>query len=176
LKAWSPWITATAGVTCICAGLVLGARNLLFRDPKAALTVRAVAHQWWWEFDYPGLGIKTTDELHVPSNSVVRFELTSADVLHTFWMPGMSKAVPVAPGEPRVLNLKTRPAGKSYGTCDATCGCGSVCMRFRVLASSEKQFRQWVAQSLFGPPETAKRPPANAAPQCLSTALRLAAG
>ena len=153
MRAWPPWASLTAGITCICAGLILGARGPVFGHAKPALTVRAVAHQWWWEFDYPTLGIKTSDELHVPSNSVVRFELTSADVLHSFWMPGMAKAVPAVPGRPRVLDLKMRAPGESYGTCDATCGCGNVCMRFRVFASAEKDFRKWVAARRGRPAE-----------------------
>jgi len=130
----------------MCAGLILGVSGRMLHPAKPALTIRAVAHQWWWEFDYPTLGIKTSDELHVPSESVVRFELTSADVLHTFWMPGLDQAVAVVPGQPQVLDLKMKAPGESYGTCDATCGCGNVCMRFRVLVSDGKDFNQWVAR------------------------------
>jgi cytochrome c oxidase subunit II len=162
------WTTATAGVTCICAGLILGARAPLFRPPSPALTVHAVAHQWWWEFDYPSLGIKTSDELHVPSDSVVRFQLTSADVIHTFWMPGMDKAVAVVPGPPRMLDLKMRSPGESYGTCDATCGCGAVCMRFRIVASAGKDFNRWVAQERART-EDPRPQHQNAAPPCVES-------
>jgi cytochrome c oxidase subunit II len=168
LRIRRPWISAALGGVFICIGLLLGARNLMRWRTAPALTVRAIAHQWWWEFDYPFLGIKTRDELDVPSNSVVRFELTSADVVHTFWMPGMSKAVPVAPGEARVLTLKMRPPGESYGTCGVTCGCGSVCMRFRVFASPERQFRKWVARTRLQPPGVAQVRSADVVPECIS--------
>ena len=165
MKPSPPWATAAAGVTCICAGLLLGARGTVFRDRTPALTVDAVAHQWWWEFQYPTLGITTSDELHVPSDRTVRLRLTSADVIHTFWMPGMQDAVPVVPQTPHVVDLEL-PPGESYGTCDAACGCGAACMRFRIFASAPQEFTRWVAGQRLQPQDAVQRRHLDTAPAC----------
>jgi cytochrome c oxidase subunit II len=45
------------------------------------LEVRVVAHQWWWEFDYPGYHIATADSLHIPANTIIQADLVSKDVI-----------------------------------------------------------------------------------------------
>jgi len=131
--------------------------------PGSTLTVRAVAHQWWWEFDYPSLGIKTSDALYVPSATHVRLELVSADVMHSFWIAGMKDSVNIVPGETQPLDLVVKSPGELYGNCDSGCGCGTVCMRFRLLASAPRDFQQWAARehsrrSEFTPPPASDTP------------------
>ena len=57
-----------------------------------ALEVTIVGNQWWWEIRYPGLGIVTANELHVPVSNPADprptfITLQSADVIHSFWIP-----------------------------------------------------------------------------------------
>src|SRR5271156_5470044 len=70
-------------VVCAATGLYLGINS---RQAKSPLMVKAVAHQWWWEFDYPASGIRTRNELHLPISNDLEIELHSADVLHSFWI------------------------------------------------------------------------------------------
>ena len=165
MRPTSPWATLVAAAACLCIGAVLAVQGPLSRPPAPALTIDAVAHQWWWEFEYPTLGITTYDELHVPGDSVVRFRMASADVIHTFWMPGVDQAVILVPGRWRELDVGVGAPGEWYGTCDASCGCGTVCMRFRIVASARDDFSRWVAEQvlLSDPPQ---RPPQKAAPNC----------
>jgi cytochrome c oxidase subunit 2 len=63
--------------------------------PKDAIHVTVIGHQWWWEIRYPGLGIVTANELHVPVSSADRpaftfLTLQSADVAHSFWVPQLA--------------------------------------------------------------------------------------
>src|SRR5438876_11383139 len=65
------------------------------RRPPHALAVRVVGHQWWWEFEYPDLGVVTANELHVPVNdprdpTPTFLELESADVAQSFWVPRLA--------------------------------------------------------------------------------------
>src|SRR5262247_2620884 len=60
--------------------------------PPGALDVTAVGHQFWWEFRYPGLGVVTANELHVPVSDPRHprptfLKLISADTDHSFWIP-----------------------------------------------------------------------------------------
>lgn len=153
------------GLACICAGAVGLARIHAPGATHPALRIRAVAHQWWWEFDYPSLGIKTSDVLWVPSATNVRLELASADVIHSFWIAGMKDPIDIVPGKTRPLDLIVKSPGELYGNCDSGCGCGTVCMRFRVLARSPGNFDRWAARERLHP-SSFKPPPMEAAPAC----------
>lgn len=152
-------------LACIAAGAILLGRALGTAVKRPALTVRAVAHQWWWEFDYPSLGIRTSDVLYLPSATDVRLELSSADVLHSFWITGMNSSVSVAPGKTRPLDLLVKSPGELFGNCDSGCGCAKVCMRFRVLASSPGAFDRWAARERSIPAEF-KPPNGRETPAC----------
>jgi heme/copper-type cytochrome/quinol oxidase subunit 2 len=129
----------------------------------STLRVRAVAHEWWWEFEYPSLGVRTTDVLYSPSNSEIQLELLSGDVIHSFWVAGMRKSVYIIPGKARLLNIFVKSPGDLSGNCDSGCGCGAVCMRFRLLARVPLEFQRWAAkaclhQSKFKVPQAAEIP------------------
>mgnify|MGYP003694209283 CR=1 FL=1 len=57
--------------------------------PAGALPVRVIGHQWWWEFQYPTLGLVTADEMHVPMGRTIAVDIESNDVIHSFWIPAM---------------------------------------------------------------------------------------
>ena len=159
------------GLGCICAVAVIVTRLNLGGVAGSVLTVRVVAHEWWWEFDYPSLGIKTSNVLYLPSATNVQLELVSADVIHSFWIAGMTKSVEVLPGEAHSLDLFVESPGKLNGNCDSGCGCEAVCMRFRVLARSPKDFERWAARKRLSRMEF--RPPSKGdAPACALNAGR----
>ena len=150
-------------LACVCAAGILVARMYARSASGSTLIVKAVAHQWWWEFDYPSLGIKTSDVLYVPSATNVRLELASVDVIHSFWIAGMKESVDIPPGKTRPLDLVVKSPGELDGNCDSGCGCGTVCMRFRVLASNPGDFEQWatrerLSRSAFKPPRKVDAP------------------
>ena len=66
--------------------------------PPGAMKVKVIGHQWWWEFQYPDLGITTANELHLPQKTPVYFEISSADVIHSFWIPQFGGKVDALPG------------------------------------------------------------------------------
>jgi heme/copper-type cytochrome/quinol oxidase subunit 2 len=153
-------------LACVSAAAILVARMHARSGTGHALTVRAVAHQWWWEFDYPTLGVKTSNVLYVPSATNVRLELASADVIHSFWIAGMKDSIDILPGKTHPLDLVVKSPGELYGNCDSGCGCGTVCMRFRVLASSSGNFQQWAARERLRRSEF-KPPKKDDAPACV---------
>jgi heme/copper-type cytochrome/quinol oxidase subunit 2 len=163
MKSSRPSIGSLMALACLCAAAIVVARIHARALAKPALTVRAVAHQWWWEFDYPSLGIKTSDVLYLPSSTDVQVELLSADVIHSFWIQGMKNSVDVIPGKPRRLDLVLKSPGELHGNCDAGCGCGTVCMRFRVMARTPSKFQRWAARARllraeFKPPHQSGTP------------------
>ena len=163
MKASRAFIFSSIVLACVCAAAVFLARIHTRVMSGSVLTVRAVAHQWWWEFDYPSLGIKTSNVLYLPSATNVRLELASGDVIHSFWIAGMKESVDIRPGETHPFDLLVKSPGETYGNCDSGCGCGTVCMRFRLLATAPANFEQWAARervlrSDFKPPHTGDAP------------------
>ena len=157
-------IAITAGAACVGAALSYFVSSLYASAARPDLQVRVVAHQWWWEFDYPSLGVKTSNILYLPSRKDIRLELASADVLHSFWILGMKDPINLIPGRTRSVDLVLKSSGELYGNCESGCGCGTVCMRFRVLARPPMEFQQWAANerarpSEFNPPRMAAAPP-----------------
>ena len=70
--------------------------------PPAALEVTVIGHQFWWEFRYPGLGIVTANELHVPVSDPAHptptfLKLLSADTDHSFWVPQLAGKTDLIP-------------------------------------------------------------------------------
>jgi len=110
------------------------------------LEVRVTGHQWWWEFQYPQLGITTADELHIPVGEKVSLQLTSADVIHAFWVPRLGGKVNAIPGQVTTMWLQADQPGTYPGQCAEFCGLSHAEMRFVVVAQSPSDFRQWVQE------------------------------
>jgi heme/copper-type cytochrome/quinol oxidase subunit 2 len=164
MKSKIPLLALLLGVVCFWAALGYFAVQIRMLNPaKPDFRIKAVAHQWWWEFDYPSLGVRTSNILYLPSSRNVRLELSSGDVIHSFWVLGMKDSVNIPPGRIKSIDLTLTSPGELYGNCESGCGCGTSCMRFRVVAQTPTQFEQWAANehahpSLFKPPQLASAP------------------
>jgi len=115
--------------------------------PDGALQVTAVGHQWWFEFEYPELGITTANELHIPVDRAVDFTLLSEDVIHSFWVPRLAGKVDMVPGHENRLWFTAKEARDEpfLGQCAEYCGTSHANMRFRVFVHSQADFEAWAA-------------------------------
>ncbi len=100
--------------------------------------------QWWWEFQYPQLGITTANELIIPVGKVVHVELRSRDVLHSFWLPKIAGKVDTIPGRANSMWIQADEEGHYYGQCAEYCGESHAYMLFRADALSNEDFHKWV--------------------------------
>lgn len=112
---------------------------------KSDLNIRVVGHRWWWEFDYPDLGIVTANELHIPEGATVQVQLESVDVIHSFWVPQLSGKTDVVPGQHNTMWLTSDQVGEYLGQCAEFCGTEHALMRFKVIVDSKDDFDAWVA-------------------------------
>ena len=119
------------------------------RRPAAAadvLDVRVTGKQWWWEYEYPKLGVITANELHIPINTKVDVSLTSSDVVHSFWAPKLAGKVDAIPGRINHLTIEATKPGEMYvGQCAEFCGISHANMRLRVYTHTQESFDRWVA-------------------------------
>lgn len=127
--------------------------------PKDALEIRLVGHQWWWEIHYPGLGIVTANEIHVPVSSreagggkPTHFTLQSADVIHSFWVPQLAGKTDVVPNRSNSTWIEPYETGIYFGNCAEYCGTQHGNMLLRVVVHTPEGFEQWVAQQKSPPP------------------------
>lgn len=117
--------------------------TLAARQP-GGLQVDVVGHQFWWEFDYPTLGIKTADEMHIPTGRAVNLSITSADVIHSFWVPSLAGKQAAVPGHVNTMWLLASKSGTYPGQCAEFCGLSHSDMHFAVVAQSPAEFAAWV--------------------------------
>jgi len=109
------------------------------------LTVEVVGHQWWWEVHYPDSGAVTANEIHVPVGTPVELRLTSADVIHSFWVPAIMPKLDLIPGHTNETWFTVDKTGTYRGQCAEFCGAQHAHMAFTVVAEPAQEFRQWLA-------------------------------
>jgi cytochrome c oxidase subunit 2 len=116
---------------------------------RPTYTVKVVGHQWWWEVEYldPDLSQRftTANELHVPVGRPVRVLLTSADVIHSFWVPQLQGKLDLNPGDTNVITLRPERAGTYRGQCAEYCGLQHAHMALTVVAEPPAAFESWLA-------------------------------
>jgi len=109
------------------------------------LTVDVVGHQWWWEVRYPGTSAVTANELHIPVRTAVRINVTTADVIHSFWVPQLNRTIDAIPGRVNSIELYADKPGRYRGQCDEFCGLQHAHMAFYVYADPPAKFQAWLA-------------------------------
>lgn len=114
-------------------------------DPqgRADMRIDVVGHQWWWEVRYPG-GAVTANEIHVPVNADVDLRLTSADVIHSFWVPEVMPKMDLIPGHTNDTWMRVDHVGTYRGQCAEYCGVQHAHMGFKVVAQSSADFQRWL--------------------------------
>ncbi len=117
--------------------------------------VQVIGHQWWWEVRYPERDVVTANEVHVPAGRPVRIELTTADVIHSFWVPALAGKIDLVPGRSNTLWINTDRPGVYEGQCAEFCGLQHAKMRFRVVVDHEPRFQDWLASQGEPAPEPA---------------------
>lgn len=127
--------------------------------PEEVVKVKVTGHQFWWEFEYPDYDIVTAQDLWIPVGKKVFVELHSADVIHSFWIPGLAGKTDTTPGVTSRMYFDAKEPGIYLGKCAELCGAGHALMDFKVIAVPEDEFDAWVS-SMTNPPATATEPAA----------------
>lgn len=136
----------TAIPLVIVLGLfALTARTMGLSDPAppAKPDLIVIGHQWWWEIKYPDSGVITANEIHIPVGKPLSVRLDSADVLHEFWVPELSRKMTNVPGHPNNIWLQADKPGRYNGVCSEFCGTQHAWMRFVVVAEAPSEFEAW---------------------------------
>jgi cytochrome c oxidase subunit II len=118
-----------------------------------ALRVRVIGHQWWWEFQYPTLQVRTATDLYLPAGRPVVLEMDAADVIHSFWVPALGGKRDAIPDQTTRLVLTPAVPGEYPGQCAEFCGLSHANMRHLAVVLPDPEFQSWVARQKAPPGE-----------------------
>ena len=150
------WVSASVAMTLVIIVVFLFTDFRLGRaiatiPAETPLHVNVIGHQWWWEFQYPDSvpnnWITTANELHIPVGRPVVLNMSSPDVIHSFWVPNLSGKKDLIPGHHTETWIEADSAGVYRGQCAEFCGLQHAKMAMLVIAEPEEKFDQWVLAS-----------------------------
>jgi len=120
------------------------------------LVVRVQAARWAWTIDYPAASVKSGEELVLPVDQPVRFEISSVDILHSFWIPAFRVKIDEVPGKTTTATLTPDRVG-SFETdpmmriqCAELCGLDHAAMAMPVRVVEPAEFEAWLQGSQAG--------------------------
>jgi cytochrome c oxidase subunit II len=146
-----------------------------YTPPPADLTVKVTGNQWFWTYSYPDNGgfeivsnmlkekkdvkpgdryrtdadgpplLAADERLVLPANKVVKFLVTSNDVIHAFWVPAFWSKIDANPGTVNQIWVKVDRPGVYFGQCTELCGARHGFMPIAVEVVPPAQFAAWVA-------------------------------
>jgi cytochrome c oxidase subunit II len=138
-----------------------------YDPPKADLTIKAIGHQWYWEYEYPDQGGFTFDSVMltneeaaqrgtpklldvdnrvvVPVGATVKILTTAADVIHSFAIPAFYVKMDAVPGRINETWFKVDRPGVYFGQCSELCGSKHAYMPIAIEVLPKAQFDAWVA-------------------------------
>jgi cytochrome c oxidase subunit 2 len=112
---------------------------------STAMTVDVIGHQWWWEVRYPGSEAVTANEIHIPVNTRVNVVATTADVIHSFWVPQLGRKIDQVPGMRNRVLLYSNKTGVFRGQCSQFCGFQHAHMSMYVFVQTRRAFDAWLS-------------------------------
>ena len=114
---------------------------------EAPLNVQVVSLDWKWLFIYPEQGIATVNELVLPVGRQVRFDITSSNMMNTFYAPTMAGMIYAMPGMRSSLHAVLDRPVESEGFSANYSGAGFTDMRFKLYGVEQGKFDAWVASA-----------------------------
>jgi cytochrome c oxidase subunit 2 len=147
-----------------------------YTPPPADLTVKVIGNQWYWTYQYPDNGgielvsnmlkekadvpagqryrtdadgpplLAADERMVIPAGKVVKFLITSNDVIHSFGVPAFWTKLDANPGQINETWVKVDRPGVYFGQCSELCGARHAFMPIAVEVVPPAQFAAWVAK------------------------------
>jgi cytochrome c oxidase subunit II len=113
--------------------------------PLESMEISVTGKKWQWEFEYPD-GMRSLNELHVPVNTNVRIILSSADVIHSFFVPAFRIKKDAVPGRYTELWFNAVDPGTYQLFCAEYCGKGHSDMLGKIVVESKEGYERWLKE------------------------------
>ena len=144
---WVAIPTIIVTVLAIYAWIVL---DNIEEPKKDELRIVVVSQQFAWRFEYPEYGKLASEQLYLPKDRPVKFDVISKDVLHSFWIPSMRLKTDSVPGLTTYIRLTPSRIGKYDVVCAELCGLGHSTMRQFAHVVEPQEFERWIAEQREG--------------------------
>lgn len=141
-----PVVTLTA--LLVYGFLILKAGSELVRAENP-IHISVVGEQWWWRVIYrhdDGRTTESANELRIPTGRPIEVELSTADVLHSFWIPAYAGKVDMIPGRINTLHFVADKPGVVTGQCAEYCGGAHALMSFYTVAMTPADYDAWLVK------------------------------
>jgi cytochrome c oxidase subunit 2 len=142
------WLGALGPTALLGVLLVFALPNMMPLAGPEELAIEVEGEQFWWRVRYrpPGAApVETANEVRLPVGRTVAFALTSPDVIHSFWIPGLAGKLDMIPGRINKLVVRATKPGVYRGVCAEFCGLSHALMAFDVIAMEPAAFDAWLA-------------------------------
>lgn len=117
----------------------LGVQRELLESGPQPWRVEAVTEQWNWRFSYPDTpGLVTYNVMHAPAAMPIHVQVTSRDVIHSFWVPRAAGKIDAIPGQINRIDFEVTAPGNYVGRCAEYCGIGHAYMRFALVVHPDE--------------------------------------
>ena len=112
------------------------------------LRIEVVGEMWWWRVRYLDRNgnqvMETANEVRIPTGQSVELSLSTADVIHSFWVPNLAGKTDMIPGTVNRLRIAADAPGIFRGQCAEYCGAQHANMAFNVVALPPQEFDAWL--------------------------------
>lgn len=145
------WTAIPALAMVILAGPTFTSLRYLDTIPKSDLNIEIIGHQWFWEYRYPKYNVAFANEpLVIPVGKIVSADVTSIDVVHSWFMPDFGVKLDANPGRVNHTWFQVEKTGTFVGQCAELCGVLHAEMKIEVHVVSDAEFQRWIAQKRKG--------------------------
>jgi cytochrome c oxidase subunit 2 len=137
------WTVFPLLVLLVIFSLTFANMDYVRNGPPGPMTIAVTGQQFAWTYKYPNGVVRGT--LTIPAGEVVRLNVTSRDVLHSFWAPRLAGQIYAIPGQVNHGWLQADHPGTYYGQCNELCGVGHAEMQVTVIVMDKAGFDRWYA-------------------------------
>lgn len=148
------WAAGLVFPTVVLTGLLIYGLTTTARVSEAPrpgeMRIRVTGEMWWWRVAYLDAQgreiVQDANEVHIPTGQPVVFELESADVIHSFWVPRLGGKTDMIPGRRNFMRLQADTPGTYGGQCAEYCGGAHALMGLVVIAHAPGDYADWRAR------------------------------
>jgi cytochrome c oxidase subunit 2 len=141
------WTAGPVLILAVIVGFVFyeisGVNGTGVSAATAAPVIRIEGHQYYWEFVYPN-GKVAIDDLRLPLDKPAHFEIVSADVNHSWWVPALGGKIDAIPGRTNRTTWRPTKLGTFRGQCAEFCGMLHAEMLNTVEVVPPDEFQAWL--------------------------------
>ena len=150
LIVWAGVAFPVVALTALLVWILTGTAALTRAPDERAMRIEVIGKMWWWEVRYldeAGRPVfRTANEIHLPVGRPAVLELTSSDVIHSFWVPRLAGKIDLIPGHVNRWRVEASAPGSFRGQCAEFCGLQHAKMAFWVVAHEPAEFEAWLAK------------------------------